>query len=97
MCLEMAVSPSATSDTPSQVHLTLIMVSATPITPVPGGSISLTEDMGVEGLPPYFEWPKVADAVIEAHPEHILASPVSMFLSTLALFGTSLHSEQYCE
>jgi hypothetical protein len=28
------------------------MVSATPSTPVPGGSISRTEDMGVEGLRP---------------------------------------------
>jgi hypothetical protein len=32
----------------------LIMVSATSITHVPGGSISLTEDMGVEGLRPFF-------------------------------------------
>jgi hypothetical protein len=31
-----------------------------------GGSIYLTEDMGVEGYAPYSEWPKVADAMIEA-------------------------------
>jgi hypothetical protein len=38
------------STTEKSVLEALIMVSATPITHVPGGSISLTKDMGVEGL-----------------------------------------------
>jgi hypothetical protein len=44
----------------------LIVASATPPAPVQDGSTPITEDMGVGDSTQYAEWPKVADAVIEA-------------------------------
>jgi hypothetical protein len=42
------------------------MVSATPATPVLGGSTESIESRRVGGCANYSEWPKVADAVIDA-------------------------------
>ena len=46
--------------------LALSMASATPATSVPGQSTSAPKERGVRGFRRHAEWPKVADAVIEA-------------------------------